>query len=134
MLGGRGGESGRERYALREYRRGTRTRSPSELLLPAAMIAAAVIAMPPDHDQAGRGIVSRRDDNDGCGLIPVVIRMRVARVIRSADHELPGEIRVTESEGNTDAGLRGSDAGRESKQESCKNENAFHMASWMPGF
>src|SRR5206468_7259990 len=99
--------------ALRE-----RGREEGETLcgLPVPVIVAVVVAVPPDYDHTTCRVVAPRDHNHGCRTIPAVMRTRVAVVIRPADHDLSGEVRISKTQRNADAGLRGSDGTGESKQ------------------
>src|SRR4051812_19092263 len=88
--------------------------------LPVAASAADVTARRTHDDDARYAEVTRS------WAIAVVIRMRVAMVIRSTDDELTSEVRIAKSERNTDAGLGRGDASGQRTQQSDENEDAFH--------
>src|SRR5882762_3697102 len=71
----------------------------------------------------------RPHDDHGSAMVPVVVRAFVAMVIRPADHDLSGEVRVSKTQRHANARLSGRDAGGETKQESENDDDAFH---WMP--
>jgi len=85
------------------------------------MISMRITTMGPHDDHARRVVVARSNDHHEreSWAIAVVIGVRVAMVIRSADHKLSGEV-----DANPRLGRR--DAGSETKQESDDNEDAFH--------
>src|SRR5881396_2125432 len=93
------------------------------------MIAACVPTMCPQNDHAWRAVVARSDDDHGSGTVAVVVGVRVARVIRSADDKLSGEVRVSKTQRHANPRLGGGDAGGETKQQCENDEDAFH---WMP--
>src|SRR5258705_13948087 len=93
------------------------------------MISVPVTTMRPHDDHAWRVVVARSDDDHRRGMVAVVVRACVAMVIRPADHDLSGEVRVSKTQRHANARLSGRDAGGETKQESENYEDAFH---WMP--
>src|SRR5712692_6413133 len=118
----RGGGSGRGRYALLEYRKARgavfRRLSIGWIALPVpTVIPARVIAVRSDHNDTW-SIVERS--------VAVVIRVRVARVIRSADHNLSCEIRIAKTQRDANPRLGRRDSGSDTKQESDDDEDAFH--------
>src|SRR2546423_1361714 len=97
----RGEESGRERCALLEYRKRERRRVPAPLFtgrLPAATIAPLVIAMRPHDHHPARMIIARLNDDQRSGMIRVVVGAVITRVIRPANHDLPGEVWIAETQ------------------------------------
>src|SRR5258705_13261795 len=93
------------------------------------MISAPVTTMRPHDDHTRCVVVARSDDDHGSGTVAVVVRACVAMVIRLADHDLSGKVRVSKTQRHANARLSGRDAGGETKQESENDEDAFH---WMP--
>src|SRR5580765_3752136 len=93
------------------------------------MIAASVPTMRPHHDHAWRAVVARFDDDDWSGTVAVVVGMRIARVIRSADDNLSAEVRVSKTQRHANPRLSGGDAGdggSETKHECESDHDAFH--------
>src|SRR5712664_3500061 len=120
--------------ALLEYRKRTEAPVWRRLFsglpnLPAAMISAPVATMRPHDDHAWRVVVARSEDDHRSGTVTVGVGVRIARVIRSANEKLSGEVRISKTQRNTDAGLSLRDPSREAKQECDDNEYAFHGSS-----
>src|SRR5690242_17855422 len=47
-------------------------------------------------------------------------------VVRAADDDLAGDVRIAETQRNTDPGLRATRRGHHAKQQSNENEHPFH--------
>src|SRR6266498_4166828 len=82
------------------------------------MVPARVIPMGPNDHHARCVVEARPYDDHGSWAI--------ATVIRSADHNLPGEVRISKTQRDADPRLGLGDASSESKQKSDDNEDAFH--------
>src|SRR3989442_9836536 len=90
------------------------------------MIPAGVIPIRPHDDHAGCVIEARSEDDQGSWVIAVVVRVRVAMVIRSADDNLAGEVGVSKTQRDADPGLGLGEASSETKQKPDENDDAFH--------
>src|SRR6266550_3031251 len=90
------------------------------------MIAACVPTMWSQNDHAWRAVVTRSDDDHGSGTVAVVVGVRVARVIRSADDKLSGEVGVSKTQRHAYPRLGGRDTCGETNQESENDEDGFH--------
>src|SRR6185295_11350416 len=94
------------------------------------MISAPVTTMRPHHDHAWRAVVARFDDDHRSGTVAVVVvGVRIARVVRSANDNLSAEVRVSKTQRHANPRLSGGDAGDgggETKHESENDEDAFH--------
>ena len=85
--------------------------------------------MRPHHHDA-LAVIARSDDDYRDAVIiravGVIVGTRVSMVIRPADHDLPVEIGIAETERNPNARLGLRDASREAKQQCENDEYPFH--------
>lgn len=82
------------------------------------MMAARVVTV--------RAIVTGSHDDDGSRAVSIVVRARVSMIVRPADHNLTAEVRIPETQRNTNPGLGLRDADPKTKQQRDNDEHAFH--------
>lgn len=88
-------------------------------------MAARVVTVPPYHNHPG--LLYYDDRTAVVRTVTVVLRVSVAVMIRTANDNTPGDVRVSKAQYDSDPSLGLRDTSRESQQQSNKNECAFHV-------